>query len=175
VLSAAACSKVSGGTSRVFVRPGVDAFAMIAMPQRATAGLSLNRFASCMRCQPPKSDDPARRSVWQLSATCQSIPAHCRTSQQTIKGYELHEVVIAILSYAASPRRLNSRACRFQCRDSAILIIASAARTCAPAFCHVGADAYSLRGISSDDIWRPAMPTTSNGTAIGRDCQPRKP
>ena len=40
VLSAAACSKVSGGTSRVLVRPGADALAMMAMPQ------SLRRCAS---------------------------------------------------------------------------------------------------------------------------------
>ena len=32
VLSAAACSKVSGGTSRVLVRPGAEALAMMAMP-----------------------------------------------------------------------------------------------------------------------------------------------
>jgi hypothetical protein len=35
VLSAAASSKLSGGTSRVLVRPGAEALAMIAMPQLA--------------------------------------------------------------------------------------------------------------------------------------------
>ena len=33
VLSAAASSKVSGGTKRVLVRPGAEALAMMAMPQ----------------------------------------------------------------------------------------------------------------------------------------------
>jgi len=62
-----------------------------------------------------------------------------------------------------------------QCRESAILIIASAGSVCTPALCQVGADAYSFRGMSSDDIWRPAIATAANGTAIGRERQSRKP
>src|SRR6185295_8132680 len=38
VLNAAASSKVSGGTSRVFVRPGAEAFAITAMPQEGGLG-----------------------------------------------------------------------------------------------------------------------------------------
>src|ERR1700686_2322880 len=45
VLKAAASSKVSGGTSRVLVRPGIDAFAITATPQDGSgASPARNRF-----------------------------------------------------------------------------------------------------------------------------------
>src|SRR5262245_19448496 len=65
VLSAAACSKVSGGTSRVLVRPGTEALAMMAIPHEPsvlyrgflpapgclTEVISVrSRFAACIRC-----------------------------------------------------------------------------------------------------------------------------
>src|SRR5215470_9941868 len=46
VLNAAASSKVSGGTSRVLVLPGSEAFAITAMPQDAMLG---GWFAGLMR------------------------------------------------------------------------------------------------------------------------------
>jgi hypothetical protein len=41
VLKFAASSKVRGGQSRVFVRPGCDAFAMTATPQNASVELNV--------------------------------------------------------------------------------------------------------------------------------------
>lgn len=55
VLIAAASSKVSGGTKRVFVRPGAEALAMMAMPQVwPVADVPLDPFAPTIRCHPPK-------------------------------------------------------------------------------------------------------------------------
>src|SRR6185437_6959855 len=49
VLSAAACSKLSGGQRRVFARPAIDALAMMAMPQ---PGKTWAEWARCMRLEP---------------------------------------------------------------------------------------------------------------------------
>jgi hypothetical protein len=59
VLSEAASSNVSGGTSRVLVRPGAEALAMKAMPQLAGSG----------RVDPPVFTDaetPFDRLAWSI-------------------------------------------------------------------------------------------------------------
>src|ERR1700733_599755 len=94
VLSAAASSKVSGGTRRVLARPGADAFAMKAMPQLAAFArggggearhesdvplkdLPLNRFARLTRC--PPLENHQQRTHADMTKTPemgQSLPAH---------------------------------------------------------------------------------------------------
>jgi hypothetical protein len=49
VLNAAASSNVRGGQSRVFARPGKEAFAITAMPQNATSRLDSIRRPQLVR------------------------------------------------------------------------------------------------------------------------------
>ena len=85
VFSAAASSKVSGGTKRVLVRPGAEALAMMAMPQVPPAlSLSLKPSALAIRYCPRKirlkfesNETKLTGSFWQSRLTCQSLPAQC--------------------------------------------------------------------------------------------------
>src|SRR6516165_1377380 len=64
VLHCAASSNVRGGTKRVLLRPAIDALAITAIPQVATAVLSIS--ATAVRMTPPMPRDPPRypRLVW---------------------------------------------------------------------------------------------------------------
>ena len=67
-LSSAACAAVSGGTSRVFVVPGVQAFAMTATAQR-DARAPAPKARSSRGSSAPGDGEGERRSDKHLSAT----------------------------------------------------------------------------------------------------------
>src|SRR6185312_17352481 len=69
VLSAAACSKLSGGQRRVFARPAIDALAMMAMPQ---PGKTWAECARCMRLEPRR----LVRTTTRMRRFCRCGPDH---------------------------------------------------------------------------------------------------
>src|SRR5271169_6462808 len=94
VLSAAASSKVSGGTRRVLARPGADAFAIKAMPQDAAAmDLPLYRSGRFTRC-PLECASQCRNA--KISRKAPITSGSRLTSRQTPKSYSLHQVVIVV-------------------------------------------------------------------------------